>query len=236
MKYLTIFESSIIGFFVGVVVSAYTTFIAGMNGFVGSILSWVSLKPVLDMIAIPDSYILAATFLFYIIVYTVYGALLGALLSSKGRTAHVIVAGAVLLISGGAFFEQYTAMPQALEIDEPVYVASVVRAVPKPPQQYFGNEIVGDLNNDGKDDVAFVISRIDQDRGTLYYLASALTVDEGRLGTNLIFIGEQIEPQQIILDNGLISVSYRDLTDSQSTTTLSVSAHIIDGVLTQVDK
>ena len=61
--------------------------------------------------------------------------------------------------------------------------------------RYFGNDIKGDFNNDGKEDVAFLLTRDNGGSGTFYYLAAALDSDNGFQGTNAIFLGDRIAPQ-----------------------------------------
>ena len=76
--------------------------------------------------------------------------------------------------------------------------------------QYFGNEVVGDFNNDGKKDVAFLLSQTTGGSGTFYYVAVALGLGNGVKGTNAVFFGDRIAPQSTVFQNGEIIVNYAD--------------------------
>jgi len=60
---------------------------------------------------------------------------------------------------------------------------------------YFGNEAKGDLNNDGQEDVAFLITQDGGGSGFFYYVVAALKTSEGYKTTNAFFIGDRIAPQ-----------------------------------------
>ncbi len=233
MKKFSILESAIIGVLVGVVISAYNVFVLSMDGFIGKILGWVSLKPLLDMIKVHDDSLLLVSFLFFVVVYTIYGIIIGLLIRNSKKatmTAFVVIA----LLAVGTFFEQVNGTANMVKAPEADYFsASAINSIPKVPKQYFGNEAIGDLNADGKDDVAFIIRREDDDRGVLYYLTTALASENGRQGTNLIYLGEKIQPENIAIENGIISISYTDLSNSESTSTLMISAQVVDGNLVQ---
>lgn len=240
MKRLTIFETSIIGFFIGVVVAAYLSFLTGTGGFVGMVISWVSLMPILDMFHIAGNALLAVSFIFVVVVYTAYGAIVGTLTKKYSKASIVAGALALLLLVGGSFEQVKGAASHVSVVVEPVYTAAVVDSRPAkvvtPPQQYFGNEVVGDLNADGKDDVAFLIVRNDPDRGILYYLVTALAFDGGKAGTNLIFVGEKISPQKISIESGVIGLEYMALSSKNSTSTSMLYAKVVDGVLEKTEK
>ena|SRR3989344_4151268 len=61
--------------------------------------------------------------------------------------------------------------------------------------RYFGNEAKGDLNNDGKDDMAFLISQSGGGSGLFYYAVVALATGDGYKMTNAFFVGDRIAPQ-----------------------------------------
>lgn len=233
MKKFSILESAIVGLLIGVVISAYNVFVLSMDGFIGKILGWVSLKPLLDMVKIPDSNLLLVSFLYFVSIYIVYGIIIG-LIVRNSKKASITAFVAIALLAVGTFFEQVNGtanMVKAPEVD--YFTASAINAAPKTPKQYFGNEALGDLNADGKDDVAFIISRNDDERGVLYYLTTALASENGKQGTNLIFLGEKIQPENIAITEGIISISYTDLSNPESTTTLMISAQVMDGNLVQ---
>lgn len=61
--------------------------------------------------------------------------------------------------------------------------------------RYFGNEASGDLNGDGQDDMAFLITRESGGSGLFYYIVAALRTETGYKLTNPLFIGDRIAPQ-----------------------------------------
>jgi hypothetical protein len=76
----------------------------------------------------------------------------------------------------------------------------------------FGTPQKGDLDGDGIDDYAMLISQETGGSGTFYYVAVGL-VDKSLgkvLGTNSILLGDRIAPKNISISNGLIVVNYAD--------------------------
>lgn len=61
--------------------------------------------------------------------------------------------------------------------------------------RYFGNEVVQDLDGDGTDDVAFLVTQNSGGSGTFFYLVGALKRDNGYVGTQAVLIGDRIAPQ-----------------------------------------
>lgn len=61
--------------------------------------------------------------------------------------------------------------------------------------KYFGNEVVSDLNNDGRPDIAFIITQTNGGSGTFYYAVAALNTSNGYLGSDLVLLGDRIAPQ-----------------------------------------
>jgi hypothetical protein len=107
--------------------------------------------------------------------------------------------------------------------------------------RYFGNEAIGDLNNDGKDDVAFLLTQEAGGSGTFFYVVVALQTASGVEGTNAIFLGDRIAPQNTSIENGLIIVNYADRNPGEPFTTqpsLGVSKYfkIENNILTEVQK
>lgn len=232
---MTIFESGVIGFFVGAIVSTYILCIDGIGGYVGQILSAVSLRPVLGLFSLSGYAALAVGFVFYVLVYVLYAAVIGFLVKKNLKTLFFIVP-IVVILAASAFVQQIYGQPEASLSEGPYSFVEVTRVQPskEAPQQYFGNEAVGDLNGDGKDDVAFILFRSDPDRGMLYYLSTALSADNGHQGTNLVFLGNDVVPKTISITGGIIAISYVDASDTASTSTSYFYAHIIDGTLEQI--
>ncbi len=111
---------------------------------------------------------------------------------------------------------------------------------PKSLIRYFGNEVKGDFNADGLDDVAFLLTQDNGGSGTFYYAVAALKTETGYVGTNGIFLGDRIAPQTTEFRDGQIIVNYADRKpDEPMTTTPSVGISkylkIVDGKLTEVN-
>lgn len=64
---------------------------------------------------------------------------------------------------------------------------------------YFGNEVEVDLNADGLMDMAFLLQ---QENGSsmFFYVAAAIKIIDGYVGTNAIFLGDRIAPQSTHID------------------------------------
>ena len=75
--------------------------------------------------------------------------------------------------------------------------------------KYFGSEAMGDLNGDGIEDVAFILTQETGGSGTFYYLAVALkNPDESYESLATIFLGDRIAPQPAKIQNGLLTIHY----------------------------
>ena len=62
--------------------------------------------------------------------------------------------------------------------------------------RYFGNELVTDLDGDGDDDVAFILTQETGGSGTFYYAVAALhTENDGYVGSDGYLLGDRIAPQ-----------------------------------------
>jgi hypothetical protein len=61
--------------------------------------------------------------------------------------------------------------------------------------RYFGNELKTDLDGDGTEDVAFVLSQDRSGSGTFYYAVGALKTDRGYVGSEAYLLGDRIAPQ-----------------------------------------
>jgi hypothetical protein len=75
---------------------------------------------------------------------------------------------------------------------------------------YFGNEVFADFNEDGLQDVAFLLTQNNGGSGTFYYVVAAIKTADGHLGTNAILLGDRIAPQTTEFSNGEIIVNYAD--------------------------
>lgn len=61
--------------------------------------------------------------------------------------------------------------------------------------RYFGNEVRKDLNDDGKEDVVFLLTQTTGGSGTFYYVVAALNTENGYVGSEGLLLGDRIAPQ-----------------------------------------
>lgn len=236
MKKFTVFETSIIGLLVGVLVSTYVVFLSSTESYIGKILSGISLLPILTWFTVPVEQTLLITFLFIVFVFIVYGFIVGLLVKISNKSLIVVVL-AVLIIPVGIFFEQKSgaARERLMREASSASAASAVTIIKRSPtpQSYFGQEAYGDLNADTKDDVAFIIPR-DDEKGRMYYMAVSVKGEQGYVGTNLVYIGSKIDPENITIAEGIITIEYLDLADKKSSEPKQFKAQLSDGVLEQI--
>ena len=240
MKRFIVLESSILAFFIGVIVSTYILFLDSVNGYLSPVLNYISLRPVVETLAVANIYQLVAHFLLYIAVYIIYGLVIGLIIRKYSKFIFVAIP-LIILILGYVAFQQISHYGVSNNVNKDisdigyVYVPPVRRATNEVKNdQYFGNEAHGDLNGDGLDDIAFIISRNDPDRGILYYLAGSLATENGHAGTNLLFLGDKVEPKSISIATGTIDVAYINHSIKNSTSTKDFFAGVIKGNLEQI--
>ena len=61
--------------------------------------------------------------------------------------------------------------------------------------RYFGNELTTDLNDDGRDDVVFLLTQQRGGSGTFFYAVAALNTEAGYRGSDGYLLGDRIAPQ-----------------------------------------
>lgn len=61
--------------------------------------------------------------------------------------------------------------------------------------RYFGNELMKDLDGDGREDVVFLLTQETGGSGTFFYVVAALARDGGYIGSDGYFLGDRIAPQ-----------------------------------------
>jgi len=95
------------------------------------------------------------------------------------------------------------------------------RSATKVITRYSGNEIAVDLNDDGREDVAFLLTQNTGGSGTFFYVVAALNTEAGWVGSQGLFLGDRITPQttqlsQTPVHRNVIVVNYRDRSDGQA--------------------
>lgn len=219
---LTIFETAVIGLFIGVIVASYETYISYSNAVIGNIIKYITLSPLFSNL-FEDSNSLVLKFVFTVSAFLIYGIISGLLIKIGSKGIIILIVAILILLSG--FIEQVN-LPTNMELPLATSNQSLVnKAIVK--QQYFGFEAYGDLNGDNKDDIAFIIQRDDKDRGQLFYLSSAIKSEVGNTGTNLVFLGNNIKPQNITIKDRNILIDYTN----NSTSTKTLTAYISDNHL-----
>lgn len=81
--------------------------------------------------------------------------------------------------------------------------------------RYFGNELKTDLNNDGREDMVFIVTQETGGSGTFFYVVAALSTDHGYIGSDGYFLGDRIAPQSIDISpnprhKNVLVVNYAD--------------------------
>lgn len=88
----------------------------------------------------------------------------------------------------------------------------------------FGNEVVTDLNDDGREDIVFLLTQETGGTGTFFYVVAALNTEEGYRGSEALFLGDRIAPQTTELSQNpdhkhVIVVNYADRNPGEPMTT-----------------
>jgi len=60
---------------------------------------------------------------------------------------------------------------------------------------YFGNEVRTDLNEDGREDIVFLLTQSTGGSGTFFYVVAALNTEDGWSGSQGFMLGDRIAPQ-----------------------------------------
>jgi len=74
--------------------------------------------------------------------------------------------------------------------------------------KYFGNEVRTDLNDDGREDIVFLITQETGGTGVFFYVVAALNTDSGWKGSHALFLGDRIAPQTTELSR---NTSYKNV-------------------------
>jgi hypothetical protein len=85
--------------------------------------------------------------------------------------------------------------------------------------EYFGNEAVGDLTSDGKDDIAFLVTQSTGGTGLFYYVTVLVATATGYTSTNAFLVGDRIAPQTTEIHEGELHVNFAERRDNEPMTT-----------------
>jgi heat shock protein HslJ len=105
-------------------------------------------------------------------------------------------------------------------VDGAAEVAAAPGSAARVVTRYFGNEVPGDLNDDGRDDVLFLLTQETGGSGTFFYAVAALNSERGYVGSEGLLLGDRIAPQTTVLrPNGVVAVNYADRAPGESFST-----------------
>ncbi len=76
-------------------------------------------------------------------------------------------------------------------------------SVTKTTTRYFGNELRHDLDDDGDEDVVFILTEVRGGSGQFFYVVAALNTPTGYTGSAGYFLGDRIAPQSTNIDEGV---------------------------------
>ncbi len=90
--------------------------------------------------------------------------------------------------------------------------------------RYFGNEFATDLNNDGREDIVFLLTQEGGGSGTFFYAVGALNTESGYRGSDGYLLGDRIAPQNTQLSpnpkhKNVVVVNYADREINEPMTT-----------------
>lgn len=156
------------------------------------------------------------------------------------KTSVTIGVVAVLIIAGGAWFwlNNNSAMQESVVAEyknatyiiagKPVTLVSghaEIAAAPgsasKIVTDYFGNGVKLDLDEDGREDVVFLLTQQTGGSGTFYYVVAALNTLSGYQGSHAVLLGDRIAPQTTELSRNpshknVVVVNYVDRAPGES--------------------
>lgn len=89
--------------------------------------------------------------------------------------------------------------------------------------RYFGNELKTDLNDDGREDVVFLVTQQSGGSGTFYFAVAALNTPNGYVGSDGFFLGDRIAPQTVELSQNpqhknVVVVNFADRAEGEPMT------------------
>ncbi len=147
---------------------------------------------------------------------------------SKHRGLLITVAVVALLIGSFFAFNSYIYNEKqavtAENYQDAGYLINGERVTIGGETQYFGNELVTDVDADGRDDVVFLLTHNPEGSGTFYYVVAALHTEDGYLGSDGYLLGDRIAPQTTELSQNprhrnVIVVNYADRAPGEPMTT-----------------
>ena len=99
----------------------------------------------------------------------------------------------------------------AIVLDAPDSAATVTRI--------FGVPVLDDLDGDSDLDAAVMLSKSVPGSGTFYYVAASIKETSGYRGTEAFLLGDRVAPQNVEVNDGLITANYADRQPGEPMTT-----------------
>jgi hypothetical protein len=89
-----------------------------------------------------------------------------------------------------------------------VEVSEIPGSATKTKVKIFSSDKIFDINKDGEDDFAVILTQDPGASGTFYFVSLALSSANGFVGTNSILLGDRIAPQNVNIKEEQIVVIY----------------------------
>lgn len=104
--------------------------------------------------------------------------------------------------------------------------------------RYFGNELKTDLDGDGREDVAFILTQEGGGSGTFFYAVAAINTDQGFVGSDGYLLGDRIAPQSTTLSpnprhKNVVVFNYAERAESEP---MTAPASIAKSVYLKIDR
>ncbi|TSC55003.1 MAG: Uncharacterized protein LiPW30_469 [Parcubacteria group bacterium LiPW_30] len=75
-------------------------------------------------------------------------------------------------------------------------------SVSKIVTRFFGSEVKHDFNDDGREDIAFLLTQETGGSGVFFYVVAALNTPDGYIGSHAVLLGDRIAPQTMHMEEG----------------------------------
>jgi hypothetical protein len=103
--------------------------------------------------------------------------------------------------------------------------------------RYFGNELRVDLNEDGREDVVFILTQETGGSGVFYYAVAGLNTEHGYVGSDGYLLGDRIAPQSIEVSQNprhrnVLVVNYADRLPGEP---MSTKPSVVNNVYIKLD-
>jgi hypothetical protein len=149
-------------------------------------------------------------------------------MNDKRKVVHVIAFAVVGILAIAAFSARPITTDEVIVASNPQDATFIIKdtevtlkggesfiVVDKDPAmqittRVFGEEVTGDLDEDGFLDMVYILEHTRGDEKTEYYVAAVMRADNVYLATNVIPLGEGALPQSVELVNGVIRANFAE--------------------------